>query len=74
MPTTIHMRRSALHILGEDLSAAVYAAVQRLADYRMYHRTLRELQDLTARDLVDLGMHRSEIKRVAHDAVYGHRP
>ncbi|GAW36047.1 hypothetical protein RA2_03115 [Roseovarius sp. A-2] len=73
MPHTIHMPRSAVQTLGEDLSAAIYAAVQRMATYRTYRRTIRELQELSARDLSDLGLHRSEIKRVARDAVYGHR-
>ncbi|MGX0877122.1 uncharacterized protein YjiS (DUF1127 family) [Roseovarius sp. MBR-154] len=73
MPHTILMPRSAVQTLGEDLSAAVYAAVQRMAAYRTYRRTIRELQELSARELTDLGLHRSEIKRVAQDAVYGHR-
>lgn len=73
MPHTIHMPRSAVQAVGEDLSATAYAAVQQVSAYLMYRRTIRELQELSARDLSDLGLHRSEIKRVAQDAVYGHR-
>ena len=67
--------------LTEDFSAAVYAALQRLdavmqrvRDYRTFRKTVSELSDLSNADLVDLGLHRSEIRRVALEAVYGLRP
>ncbi|MDZ7710264.1 MAG: DUF1127 domain-containing protein [Roseovarius sp.] len=56
-----------------DLRADINAAMQRFNDYRAYRRTVSELSDLTSHDLADLGLHRSEIRRVAHDAVYGAR-
>jgi len=34
----------------------------------VYSRTVRELHALSDRDLADLGMHRSEIPRIAQDA------
>jgi uncharacterized protein YjiS (DUF1127 family) len=40
-------------------------------NFRMYRATLAELRDLTDRQLSDLGMHRGELKRIAHEAVYG---
>ncbi|MGX0975552.1 uncharacterized protein YjiS (DUF1127 family) [Roseovarius sp. MBR-51] len=73
MATSIDIRRSAAAVLGEDLSAAVYAAMQRIANYRTYRRTVNELSQLSTHDLADLGLHRSEILRVAHETVYGHR-
>ncbi|MAN99058.1 MAG: hypothetical protein CMN16_08275 [Roseovarius sp.] len=73
MPTTFYTRRSAAAVLGEDLSAAVYAAMQRIVDYRTYRRTVNELSQLSAHDLAALGPNRSEIRRVAHETVYGHR-
>ncbi len=37
----------------------------------LYRRTLAELSSLTDRDLADLGVHRSEVHRIAHEAAYG---
>lgn len=52
---------------------SVDAAMQRINAFRAYRRTVRELSDLTGRDLADLGLHRSEIRRIAYDSVYGAR-
>jgi uncharacterized protein YjiS (DUF1127 family) len=48
-------------------------AMRRVKVYRAYRRTLRDLSDLSGHELADLGLHRSEIRRVAHDSVYGAR-
>lgn len=74
MAYTDEIRRTATQVLGEDLSAAVYAALRRVENYRLYRRTVRELSQLSAHDLADLGLHRSEIRRVAQETVYGQRP
>lgn len=73
MPTSFHITRSFSAALGEDISAAVYAATQRFVNYRTYRRTVKELSVLSSHNLADLGLHRSEIRRVAHETVYGHR-
>ncbi|WP_294606271.1 DUF1127 domain-containing protein [uncultured Roseovarius sp.] len=57
--------------LSEDLSAAVYAAMQRVINYRAYRRTIRELSELSNHDLADLGLHRGEVRRIAYESVYG---
>ncbi|WP_204115729.1 DUF1127 domain-containing protein [Shimia biformata] len=38
--------------------------------HREYRKTIDELRALTDRELADLGLHRSMIKRVAKEAVY----
>ena len=43
-------------------------AAERRAKYRIFKTTVRELDMLTNRELADLGLHRSELKRVAWEA------
>ncbi|WP_297772487.1 DUF1127 domain-containing protein [uncultured Roseovarius sp.] len=74
MAITTEIHRSAVQVLGEDVSAAIYAAMRRIADYRTYRQTVNELSVLSTRDLADLGLHRGEIRRVAYETVYGNRP
>lgn len=39
--------------------------------YRLYRQTVSELRGLSGRELADLGLHRSAIKSVARESVYG---
>jgi uncharacterized protein YjiS (DUF1127 family) len=48
--------------------AAIRAAIERR---RMYSRTFHELASLSERELNDLGIHRSMIAELAHQAAYG---
>jgi uncharacterized protein YjiS (DUF1127 family) len=41
------------------------------SDYRLFRRTLGELQALNDRELLDLGLSRASIRDVAHSSVYG---
>lgn len=38
---------------------------------RVYNETLRELSNLSSRDLEDLGISRGMISRIAYEAAYG---
>ena len=53
---------------GERLVARLRAS---WADWRLYNRTLRELEGLSDRDLDDLGFFRHDIPRIARETVYG---
>lgn len=57
--------------LGLELGAALNHLMQRVADYRIYRATLSELHALSDRSLADLGLHRSGLRGVALQAVYG---
>lgn len=51
--------------LSDRLHAVTEALSARIASYRLYHRTYSEMSALTNRELADLGLHRSELRRVA---------
>lgn len=42
-----------------------------LADYRLYRKTLAELEQLNDRELNDLGISRFSVREIAREAVYG---
>ena len=57
--------------LAGRISAYVTRFKEHRARRRVYATTLRELMELSDRDLNDLGLHRSEIRRVAWQAANG---
>ena len=52
-------------------AALLESAADRHAEYRVFRTTMNELNALSNRDLADLGIHRSEIKRIAREAAKG---
>jgi uncharacterized protein YjiS (DUF1127 family) len=57
--------------IGERIGSYALGFGKRIGDYRLYMRTLRELQAMSERDLADLGLTSFQLKDVARDAVYG---
>lgn len=57
------------------LRGRLLSAIQRMQENRarraVYRQTVRELNALTTRDLDDLGISRSMITRLAHEAAWG---
>ncbi|TJZ79950.1 DUF1127 domain-containing protein [Paracoccus hibiscisoli] len=57
------------------LRTRLTTAIQRMQDNRarraIYRQTVRELNALTTRDLDDLGINRSMIAGLAHEAAWG---
>lgn len=53
---------------GEVFFASLRA---RFEQYRLYRQTVKELNELTNRELADLGLSRSGIRATAIEAVYG---
>jgi uncharacterized protein YjiS (DUF1127 family) len=68
--TTYDTRRAAAS-LGGGLAGTIEAVRLSFAKWRLFRRTLAELQSLSNRELVDLGLHRSMVRGIALDAVYG---
>lgn len=56
--------------LAERFNAVYSDLSERFARYRVYRRTLDELYTLSDRELNDLGLNRSMLKRVAYEAAY----
>lgn len=60
---------------ASGLRGRLLAAMQRMQENRarkaVYRQTVRELNSLTTRDLDDLGISRSMITRLAHEAAWG---
>jgi uncharacterized protein YjiS (DUF1127 family) len=73
VPDTIRIRHAALLGPRADLYTLLSLARERFEDYMLYRRSVSELSELSGRELADLGLHRSEIKRVAYETVYGQR-
>ncbi len=55
-------------------AAALETLKLRFARYRIYRETLLELSELSERELADLGLHRSMIKRIATQAAEEYTP
>ena len=57
------------------LAGRLHTAILRMQENRarraVYKQTVRELNALTSRDLADLGISRSMITRLAHEAAWG---
>ena len=57
--------------IGQRFAALRAEWVENAAKRKEYRATFNELNVLSDRDLADLGLHRSMIKAVAHEAAYG---
>ena len=73
MAASIAKRQHQARSLPDELRHLVLSVKQRMAEQALYRTTVRELSDMSGRELADLGLHRSEIRRVAFDSVYGAR-
>lgn len=49
------------------------AVAERFANYQVFRATVAELQVLSDRELSDMGISRSMIKRIAIEAAYGNK-
>jgi uncharacterized protein YjiS (DUF1127 family) len=61
--------------LATGIGSRISAALADWREYRkrvaVYHETLRELRRLSDRDLLDMGLHKSQIEDVAREAAFG---
>ncbi|RBW61062.1 DUF1127 domain-containing protein [Ruegeria sp. A3M17] len=55
-----------------SLASLIQATKTRFAQYRIYRQTVNELSELSNRELADLGLQRSMIRRLAQQAAEEH--
>lgn len=67
----VSSNRTASPSVATRLSEMVKLASEAFTAWRLYRRTLRELQDLSVRDMDDLGLNPSNLRQAAFEAVYG---
>ena len=62
---------SAQGTLGDNFAAFVANIKEARTKRAVYKQTFNELANLSNRELADLGMHRSAIRRIAYETDYG---
>jgi uncharacterized protein YjiS (DUF1127 family) len=67
----VSSNRTASTSVGPRLAEMFKQASEAYTAWRHYRRTLSELQDLSVRELDDLGLNRSNLRQAAFEAVYG---
>lgn len=67
-----HVNGSFIERLMATVGRMLEAAALRHAQRRVYRKTLEELAALSNRDLADLGLARSELRRIAYEAGQAH--
>lgn len=65
-----NLTQSASHSIADKFAAFMADYRAKAARRKLYRETLNELRALSARDLADLGLHKSMIHRVAYQAAY----
>lgn len=67
----VNSSRAASFSLADRFSGVLALIKANYARRAVYNQTVRELVALTDRELADLGIARSDIPAVAHEAAYG---
>ncbi|MEX3014834.1 DUF1127 domain-containing protein [Gymnodinialimonas hymeniacidonis] len=63
--------RAASESLAARFAALRTDAVEAYRNWRVYRNTLNELNELSAREMADLGINPSMVRRIALEAAYG---
>ena len=67
----VNTTRAAQPAFGERFATVLETLRAAMARRAIYRQTVSELRALSDKDLGDLGIHRSEIRRMAQEAAYG---
>ena len=67
----VNTTRAAHPAFGDKFASLLDSVKTAMARRAIFRQTMRELRALSDKDLGDLGIHRSEIRRMAQEAAYG---
>ena len=67
----VSSNRTASTSVAPRLAEMFKQASEAYTAWRLYRHTLSELQELSAREMADLGLSRSSLRQAAFEAVYG---
>jgi uncharacterized protein YjiS (DUF1127 family) len=67
----VNTSRAASFGLADRFAAALQSVKAAMSRRAIYTQTVRELNALSPRELADLGIARSQIGEIAHEAAYG---
>ena len=67
----VSSNRTASTSVGTRLTEMMTQASEAFTAWRLYRRTRNELQDLSVREMDDLGLNPANLRQAAHEAVYG---
>jgi uncharacterized protein YjiS (DUF1127 family) len=67
----VSSNRTASTSVAPRLAEMMKQASEAYTAWRLYRRTLNELQGLSVREMADLGLNRSNLRQAAFEAVYG---
>ncbi|WP_291239955.1 DUF1127 domain-containing protein [Gemmobacter sp.] len=67
----VNTTRAAQPAFGDRFAAVLETLRTAMARRAIYRQTVQELRALADKDLADLGIHRSQIRRMALEAAYG---
>ncbi len=68
---SVYTTNAATRPLFSAVNATLSTLIESASQYRLYRKTVAELNQLSSKELADLGLSRSSITSVATEAVYG---
>lgn len=67
----VSSNRTATTSVGNRLAEMMKQVSEAYTAWRQYRHTLNELQDLSVREMADLGLNPANLRQAAFEAVYG---
>ena len=69
--SALNTNTSAITLMAHHATQNVSGLWLRFRRYRLFRKTLTEMQAMSPRELADFGINKCDIHRIAHTCVYG---